>query len=216
MESPSVNATKRLPLAVCAALAVLLALAACSSGTSGGSKHTSSGLQGTKLSSPIALPTLTLTDQSGKPYDLRAQTKGRVTLLYFGYTHCPDECPTTMADIAVALKHVPAQVRSHVTVVFVTSDPERDTAPVVKTWLAKFNPSFVGLTGNIDTIYAAADKIGIPLVKPKKGPNGEVEVTHGAQVLAFGPDQQARVVYTEGTSSDEYAHDLTLLAQSTS
>ncbi|MGI8881730.1 MAG: SCO family protein [Jatrophihabitans sp.] len=210
------NRTRRLVLALCAALALLVALAACGSSKPDPAKKSSAGLQGTKLSAPIPEPALTLTDQTGKPWDLRAQTKGRVTLLYFGYTHCPDVCPTTMADIAVALKNVPAQVRSHVTVVFVTSDPARDTAPVIKSWLAKFNPAFVGLTGNIDTIYAAAKKVGVPLEKPKKGPNGEIDVTHGAQVLAFGMDQQARVVYTAGTSSDEYAHDINLLAQSAS
>ena len=80
------------------------------------------------LDRPFAKPHLVLTDTHGKPFDLVKQTAGRPTLLYFGYTHCPDVCPTTMSDIAVARRKLPAAERDKLQVVFVTTDPTRDTA----------------------------------------------------------------------------------------
>jgi protein SCO1/2 len=198
--------------AVAVGAALVLVVSACSSSGdgAGGRSTAGNGLHGFSVNTPIPAPALVLTDQDGQPYDLLARTKGKVTLLYFGYTHCPDVCPTTMADIAVALRAVPAQVRTRVVVVFVTSDPHRDTPAVLKTWLGRIDPAFIGLTGDIDTIYDTAARVGIALKKPEVT-DGDYEVTHGSQVLAFSPDQKARVVYTEGTTSDDYAHDLPLL-----
>lgn len=172
--------------------------------------------EGSALDSPIAKPTGSLTDTSGKPYDLATATKGELVLLYFGYTHCPDVCPTTMADINVALTQVPAQVRNHTTVVFVTTDPARDTGPVLRAFLDKFDPKFIGLTGSVATIDAMADSVGVAIEPPVETSPGTFAVTHGAQVLAFSPgDGQAHVVFTAGTGSDAYAHDLPLLAAGT-
>jgi protein SCO1 len=189
-----------------------LALTACSSGGGGASSATEK-LQGTKLSPALAMPPVTLTDQDGMPYDLTARTKGKVTLMFFGYTHCPDECPTMMADLAEAMRNVPAQVRTHIVVVNITPDPARDTPAVLKNWLAQFDPSFVGLTGNIDTIYAYADKVGVPLKRPPANATGDYEVVHGTQLLAFGLDQKAQVVYTLATRLQVYEHDFPLLAE---
>jgi protein SCO1/2 len=189
-----------------------LSLTACSSGGGGASSATEK-LQGTKLSPALAMPPVTLTDQDGMPYDLTARTKGKVTLMFFGYTHCPDECPTMMADLAEAMRNVPAQVRTHIVVVNITPDPARDTPAVLKNWLAQFDPSFVGLTGNIDTIYAYADKVGVPLKRPPANATGDYEVVHGTQLLAFGLDQKAQVVYTLGTRLQVYEHDFPLLAE---
>ena len=201
---------------IVAAIFVLgFALTACSNGSSGtgGSDPASDRLHGTKLSPPLAMPPLTLTDQSGTSYDLIARTKGKVTLMFFGYTHCPDECPTMMADLAETMRRLPTQVRSHIVVVNITPDPARDTPAVLKRWLDQFDPSFVGLTGNIDTIYAYADKVGVPLKRPPVDPKGDYEVVHGTQLLAFGLDQKAEVVYTLGTTVQVYEHDFPLLAE---
>lgn len=163
------------------------------------------------LAQPVAKPALRLTDTNGRPFDLRARTAGVVTLLYFGYTHCPDVCPTTMADIAQALRQV-AVLRGKVDVVFVTTDPTRDTAPVIKSWLGHFDPTFIGLTGDQSAIYRAAAGVGVPLVAPKPKAGADYPVSHGAQVLAFGTDGRARLVFTAATSATDYAHDLVLLA----
>jgi protein SCO1/2 len=204
------------------ALATTL-LAACSSGGSSpgsgfvvlDSPSNSSGLRGTELGAPVAKPALRLTDDTGKPYDLQAATADRLTLLYFGYTHCPDVCPTTMADLGMALRQVSPAVRAKTTVVFVTSDPQRDTPAVLRSWLANFNPAFVGLTGDITAIDAGANAVGVPLEPPVLQPDGSYTVQHGAQVLAFEPDGKARFVYLAGTPIADFVHDLPLLADGT-
>jgi protein SCO1 len=193
---------------------VLLGLALVTSGCASGKAATSAdALRGTRIAAPITMPALTLTDQHGASYDLRARTAGRVTLMYFGYTHCPDECPAMMADLALTMRHLPAQVRSHVTVVDITPDPARDTPAVMKAWLDQFDPTFIGLTGNLDTIEAFAAKVRIPLKRPQVGAKGNYTVVHGTQLLAFGTDQKAHVVYADGTETSVYEHDFPLLAQ---
>lgn len=165
---------------------------------------------GAQLATPAPRPSFTLTDTAGKSYDFAAQTSGRPTFLYFGYTHCPDVCPTTMANIATALRNVPAQVRAKVDVVFVTTDPKRDTAPVVGAWLSHFDGDlvhkFVGLTGSQSQLDAAQQAAGVPLAQD----GGQ---THSAQVMLYGPDNLARVFYLEGSSSDDMVHDLPLIAE---
>jgi protein SCO1/2 len=204
----------RLRRIVAAVFVLAVALTACSSGGGGGGVASAADkLHGTTLSPPLAMPPLTLTDQNGQSYDLIARTKGKVTLMFFGYTHCPDECPTMMADLAETMRNLPAQVRSHIVVVDITPDPARDSPAVLKKWLDQFDPSFVGLTGNIDTIYAYADKVGVPLKRPAANAKGDYEVVHGTQLLAFGLDQKAHVVYTLGTPVQVYEHDLPLLAE---
>jgi protein SCO1/2 len=173
-----------------------------------------SDLHGVHLDHPFREPDVTLTGTSGRPVNLTAATKGKLTLLYFGYTHCPDICPTTMADLAGALRMLTPAQRAKIAVVFISSDPQRDTPKVVKSWLASFNPSFIGLTGDYTKIQAAAKSLGIALEKPVKT-TGDYEVTHGAEVLAFGPDHLAHYVYTAGVSARDYAADLPkLLAKS--
>lgn len=164
-------------------------------------------LHGTRITTPLREPDLTLTGTSGRPLNLTKTTKGKLTLLYFGYTHCPDVCPTTMADLAAALRRLTPAQRARIAVVFVTTDPWRDTPKVIKSWLASFNPSFIGLTGEYAKIQAAAKQLGIPLEKPSST-TGDYEVTHGAEVLPFGTDHLAHVIYTAGVSADGWAADL--------
>ncbi|ETK32788.1 hypothetical protein MPTA5024_27940 [Microbispora sp. ATCC PTA-5024] len=167
----------------------------------------SSEFHGTWLERPIPEPDVTLTDTSGGPFDLRRETAGRLTLVYFGYTHCPDVCPTTMADLASALRDMPKADRAEIQVVFITTDPERDTPAVLRSWLASFDTSFVGLTGDYATIRAAAKSVGIALQEPASK-KGDYEVTHGAEVIAFDGAHQGHLVFTSGMSSSEYAADL--------
>ncbi len=169
-------------------------------------------LHGTRIATPFREPDLTLTGTSGRPVNLIKATKGRLTLVYFGYTHCPDVCPTTMADLAGALRLLTPAQRKRVAVVFVSSDPWRDTPKAIKAWLAAFDPSFIGLTGDYAKIQAAAKSLGIALERPGST-SGEYEVTHGAEVLPFGTDHRAHVIYTAGVSSRDYAADLPKLLQ---
>jgi protein SCO1/2 len=154
-------------------------------------------------------PALTLTDTAGAAYDVKARNTGKVTLVYFGYTHCPDVCPTTMADIAQALRESSAAVRRRVTVIFVTVDPHRDSLPVLRRWLDNFNPSFVGLRGSLPAVIAAQRAAHLPVSQVAK--NGKT-VEHSAEVLAYTPDQKAHVIYFEGPSTiSDLKHDLPIL-----
>ena len=170
--------------------------------------------RGTELDPATPKPDFTLTDTSGAPYSLRTATKGRLAYLFFGYSKCPDVCPTTMADIAAALGKVRPTDRAKTTVVFITTDPRRDTGPVLRAWLDRFDPSFVGLTGTDAQLAAAQQAAGVPLAEPE-GTGEGYTVTHSAEVLAFSPDDRAHAVYLDGTSVSDYAHDLPLLLAKT-
>ncbi|MFE3579611.1 SCO family protein [Streptomyces vinaceus] len=163
----------------------------------------------TVLDRPFDKPELVLTDTTGKPWNLREQTKGKPTLIYFGYTNCPDVCPLTMSNIAVAKKALPKADQDNLQVVFVTTDPERDTPDSLGAWLKAQDPSFTGLTGDFATIQAAARKLGIGIEAPKKEADGSVVSMHGAQVIAFSPKtDEGYLLYGEGTTVDDYTKDL--------
>jgi protein SCO1/2 len=159
---------------------------------------------GAVLDEPFEKPDLTLTDTHGEEYDLIEKTKGKPVLLYFGYTHCPDVCPLTMSNIAVARSKLTAEQKKKLQVVFVTSDPKRDKPKELGSWLRGQDPSFTGLTGDFDTIQAGARTVGVSIEPSYKKKNGDVVSTHGAQLLAFSPkDDKAHVLYTEGNTAPE-------------
>ncbi|MEE1754293.1 SCO family protein [Streptomyces sp. SP18CS02] len=174
------------------------------------STGTDSSRPGTVLDRPYEKPNLVLTDTQGKKYDFRERTKGRPTLIYFGYTHCPDVCPLTMSNIAIAKKKLPKADQDKLQVVFVTTDPERDTPAELAKWLPSAgDPSFTGLTGDFPTIQAGARQIGIGIDAPVKEKDGSVVSMHGAQVIAFSPKtDQGYVLYGEDTTAEDYAKDL--------
>ncbi|WP_035799089.1 SCO family protein [Kitasatospora mediocidica] len=216
------TSSRRLAAAAALALAGCLALTSCGSAagkTTAGAAVVSqpssnSPYQGTPLSRHFDKPDLVLNDTSGQPFDLRQRTAGRTTLLFFGYTDCPDVCPTTMGDIGVAMQKLPADEQKKIDVVFVSTDPARDTPKVLRTWLDSFNTSFIGLTGDLDKVKAAAKSLGILVEDPIVNKDGTVSSSHGAQVLAFLPsDDKAHVLYLSNSSIDVFSHDLPLLAK---
>ncbi|MFD5425404.1 SCO family protein [Streptomyces sp. NPDC127084] len=164
----------------------------------------------TVLDRPFTKPDLVLKDTKGESYDFRARTKGKPTLVYFGYTHCPDVCPLTMSNIAIARKKLPKADQDKLQVVFVTTDPERDTSAELAKWLPSAgDASFTGLTGDFPTIQAGARQLGIGIDPPKKEKDGSVVSMHGAQVVAFSPKtDQGYVLYGEDTSVEDYTKDL--------
>ena len=200
-----------------AALGLVAVLAGC--GVSGGAQprpselndHTDSTYSGLGLTPPQPRPQFTLTDTAGRPYRFGTATAGKPTLLYFGYTHCPDVCPTTLADIALALQAVPAPIRQQTQVVFVTTDIKRDTPAVLKRYLGQFDPGlpnpFIGLTGSQPQIDAAQVAAHVTLAEDE----GQ---THSAQVLLYGSDDYAHVAFLQSTDeSAQMTHDLALVAQ---
>src|SRR5438132_5363717 len=111
--------------------------------------------RGGLVTPPLAKPRFTLTDTSGAPFDFWRETEGTVTLLFFGYARCPDECPLHMSNIAMALKKMPAGLGDRVKLVFVTTDPARDTPHALRAWLNQFDKRFIGLTGSEAAVEAA-------------------------------------------------------------
>ncbi|WP_327718075.1 SCO family protein [Streptomyces sp. NBC_00490] len=173
------------------------------------SEEAGSDKAATVLDKPFEKPDLVLTDTSGEKYDLREQTKGRPTLIYFGYTHCPDVCPLTMNNIAVAKKQLSKAQQDELRIVFVTTDPDRDTPKALGKWLKGIDSQVVGLTGDFDTIQAGARTLGISIEPPHKDKNGKIVSTHGTQVVAFSPKTDGGyVLYGEDATVDDYTKDL--------
>lgn len=206
----------RLALSLSAAYGVLLG---CGSGSSGApasiatlsAAQVGDLLHGGVLSPPDREPRIVLTDTAGRRYDLTRMGAGKVTLVYFGYTHCPDVCPTTMADISEALRQSGAAVRDDVRVVFVTVDPHRDRPHVLRRWLDGFSSTFVGLRGTLPQVIAAQRAAGLPVSKVER--NGKT-IEHSAEILAYTPDRVAHVIYFEGPSTiDDLRHDLPILTR---
>ena len=152
-------------------------------------------------------------EHGGAPYNLDAATKGKLTYLFFGYTHCPDACPATMSYLTYALHQQPAAIRRQVAVVFVTVDPKRDTGPVLRRWLDHYSTSFVGVTGSLRQIGEVEHQAGIPtaIKDPNAGKNAGYQVEHSSFLFAYSPDGRAHVVYAQGFKPSDYAHDLPLL-----
>jgi len=205
-----------------AGVAAAAALAACGSGPSGnatvsqvgGPAETSARYPGALLfGQPYPKPDVTLVDTSGAPYNIAADTQGRVTLVYFGYTHCPDLCPLNMFTAATAISRLPAPDRSKIDVVFVTTDPARDTPDVIRTWLDHFDPAFVGLTGSVAQIEQAESTTGIPLslAEHATGVGGSYEVVHAGYVLAYTPDGLAHLEFPAEITPSQESQDLAAL-----
>ncbi|WP_165984240.1 SCO family protein [Streptomyces sp. YIM 98790] len=170
--------------------------------------------EGTVLSQPWEKPDVVLTDTRGEPFDLAAETDGHATLIYFGYTHCPDICPLTMSNIALGAYELSPEQRDKLRVIMITSDPERDTPESLGAWLAAQDEDFIGLTGDFATIQETARSLGVALEEPYADDNGDIVSTHGAQVIAFLPtDNRAHVIYTEGVTAETFERDLPKLVE---
>jgi protein SCO1/2 len=113
-----------------------------------------------------------------------------------------------MGTLASALLQLDDADRSHVQVVFVTTDPARDTGPVIRHWLDRFDPSFVGVTGPLARVVRAAEAMGVTVEKGRRLPSGGYDVTHGTQVLALDGNNTVPVVWTLGATAPELAHDI--------
>jgi protein SCO1/2 len=199
-------------------LAVVALLALVATACGGGKASSSSSMRGAVLDPPVALPASAgpFTSTAGGSTTLGNLQTGKLMLVFFGYTHCPDVCPLTMADIGQALREADPDVRAATQVVFVTSDPARDTPAVLKEWLGHFDTGlpnrFVGLTASTALIDGTAKKVGVPLEPPVKQKNGTYTVDHGAQLLAF-QNGQAHLLWTSGTTVADYKHDLEQLVK---
>jgi protein SCO1 len=169
--------------------------------------------RGAEPAAPLAMPNVTLQTTDGKPFNLVTDTTHPVTLVFFGYTNCPDVCPLVMSDLTLAYAELPSDVRDQTQVLFVTTDPVRDTGSVLRSYLDRYNPAFVGLTGRLRRITAAAADMGVAITGRKALPNGGYDVGHGAQVIGFA-HETAPVIWTPGTPIADIVADIETLAGS--
>jgi protein SCO1/2 len=192
-------------------LGVFLILATLAPAQQGGSDVYRGGI----VTPPLPKPRFVLTDTSGAPFDFWSRTQGSVTLLFFGYTDCPDQCPMHMANIGMALKKLPSSVADQVKLVFVTTDPARDTPVQLRRWLDNFDKHFVGLTGAEAALEAVQKAAGVPPARKTDLRNGSYGVAHANFVVAYTKDNLAHVIYPGGVGKDDWVHDLPLLVQET-
>ncbi len=163
------------------------------------------------------VPTDKLTDTEGKPFSLVGDTGKPLTLVFFGYTHCPDICGQVMNALASAMTRLSDHERSEVQVVFITTDPSRDTPTVLRHYLDHYNPAFEGLTGDLDTIAAIGKPLAVYVAQGQKLASGGYDLnTHSTQVTAIGSDDRSRVLWTMDTSSAQYASDIRSLLKQAS
>lgn len=200
-----------------AVAAGLLLLAGCGSGSAGAGAespvrdvrvHDDDGLNGIVLPKPYEAAGLALTATDGSAYRLAKDTGKPLTLVFFGYTHCPDICQVVMADLASALTRLEPGERDQVGMVFVTTDPARDDEGTLRAYLDRFDPAFEGLTGPLPRIVELGDSLGVPIEKGAKLPSGGYEVSHGTNVVGLQPDGTGPVVWTQGTSPAQIAEDI--------
>jgi protein SCO1/2 len=190
-----------------AAVLVLGLLAGCGADASSGEGEEGS-YHGAVLEQQYVVPEEPLSDTDGEPYSLAADTDQPLTLVFFGYTNCPDVCQVVMSTIASALTRLDEADRERVDVVFVTTDPARDDAETLRAYLDRFDPSFVGLTGDLQTIIDIGKPIAVAVEQGEKLPSGGYEVTHGSQVTAIDEADRVPIVWTQGTSATDLADDI--------
>jgi protein SCO1/2 len=171
-------------------------------------------LHGVQREPALPKPDLVLTTVDGKLFDLQKDTRGFLTLLFFGYTNCPDVCPVHVANVSKVLKTLPIDVARRIRFVFVTTDPERDTPAQLKSWLAGFDAGFIGLTGTPGQLRQAQESLGLmPAARevPDSGSPSGYLVSHSAVVFAFTSDDSAHVIYPFGIRQTDWANDLPIL-----
>ena len=186
-----------------AALIVALALTLASCGR-GGPQFQTSDVTGAAMGRDFAL-----TDHNGKARTL-ADFRGKAVVLFFGYTQCPDVCPTTLATLAEALRRLGPDA-AKVQVLLVTIDPERDTAELLSHYATAFDPSFLGLSGDAEATARTAKEFKVLYQKQPGSTPGSYTMDHSAGTFIFDPEGRLRLYSGHGRDADAFAHDLRLL-----
>jgi protein SCO1/2 len=184
-----------------AALAACLLLAAC-----GADKPSfrSSDITGLGIGGDFKL-----IDHHGQPRS-KADFRGKVLVVFFGFTHCPDVCPTTLVELAKALKQLGPDAQ-RVQVVMITVDPERDTPEVLKPYVTALDPSFLGLTGDPQTIAETAKAFKV-FYQKSAGANAQAySVDHSSGTYVFDPAGRVRLMVAYGQGAEVFAHDIAQL-----
>ncbi|WP_343907892.1 SCO family protein [Nocardioides aquiterrae] len=194
----------RRALAVLVSVIAVGSLAACSS-----SQASEDGYRAGQTHQPYRVPSTPLTDTDGRPYSLTKDTDKPLTLVFFGYSHCPDICQTVMSNLTSAITRLDDADRERVDVVFVTTDPTRDTPAALRAYLDRFDRSFIGLTGDLDTITQVGKPLAVYVADGEKLPTGGRDLnSHSTQVTGITADDTSPILWTQDTSSADFAADI--------
>ncbi|HLQ85128.1 MAG TPA: SCO family protein [Salinisphaeraceae bacterium] len=202
--------TPRLPrfsrISLCLFALSLLALAGCSSDVSYNA-HDIAGV----------MPDMSfeLTNEDGNRVDETAYADDRLTLMFFGYTHCPDICPMTLARLKAAMASLDEDVRNNMNVLFVSVDPERDTPERLKQYTQHFGPQFVGLTGTQKQLTKLTKTMRITYSYSEPDENGFYLVNHSSAVFVFDDEGKVRLLINQDETVDQISEDLQTLLEQT-
>ncbi len=169
-------------------------------------------LKGAVLDPPLPAPDFSLTRDDGTQFRLSAY-RGKIVLLYFGYTSCPDVCPATMAELRQARDSLDDGLAGQVQVVLVAVDPDRDTPERIQRYADHFDKSFIGLSGSLDELQKIWDAYGITrAIEESQSASGYL-VSHTARVYLVDKSGDLRLSFAFGTPPEDITHDLRLLLE---
>lgn len=177
----------------------------------GGAAADPAELTGTVLDPPAQVVRTPLVDTEGRSFSLVDDTDKDLTLVFFGYTHCPDICGQVMATLAGTLARLDETEKERLDVVFVTTDPARDDEATVEDYVSAFDPSIIGLTGDLDDIIDVGTSLYVGIENGEKLPSGGYDVTHGTRVMAIDADDQTPIMWDHDVSQAQLAHDVLAL-----
>lgn len=164
---------------------------------------------------PLEPPDVTFTDMNGQPFPFREKTKGKLSVLFFGYTNCPDVCPVFLTSFARAIEAIGSGPGSEAQLLFVGVDVQRDTPEQLKTFLGRINPTFLGLTGTEKVIAQANSAVYNPPIVIEDDPDGDgvYLVGHSSRVFPFTADGVAHRIYPADVRQSELVRDLPRLSK---
>ncbi len=193
---------RRLTSIVAAGAASTLGLAGCE-------RFQAPAFKGIDITGAEYAKELVLTDPDGRRRSL-AEFKGQVIVVFFGFTHCPDVCPTTMAELALVKRQLGADGQ-RLQAVFVTVDPERDTPELLRAYVTNFDPGFVALRGTPEETAAVAKHFKVFYAKVPGKTEGSYTVDHTAGAYVFDPQGRVRLFTRHGAGADALLHDIRIL-----
>jgi protein SCO1/2 len=183
------------------AVLVTLVLSAC------GDDKTATALHGSPVDPPFTVNPLALEDTDGEPFSLTDDTDKRLTLVFFGYTNCPELCGLVLGNLASAMLQLDDDAREQVEVVFVSTDPERDSAEAIRTYLDGYDPAFIGARGEIPDVEKVAASVAVGM--GEKLPSGGYEVdAHTTTVTGIDVADEAPIYWSQTTSPGQFVEDI--------
>lgn len=171
-------------------------------------------LAGTVVDPPYGVSDVALTTTDGTSYAMSRDSTQTLTLVFFGYTQCPDICPGVLNSIASAINRLSPEQQEQVQLVFITTDPNRDTPEVLADYLGRFSPAFVGLTGTLEEIVKVAKPLHIFVDDGEQLPGGGYDPnSHGSQIFGLNAKHEAPIFWGAETSPAQFAADFEFLIE---